>query len=41
MILYWFKVQSAKAANKELVKNYERKVIQEILLGYWQKYLQL
>ena len=41
LILYWFKIQSVKAAKKKLITQYSNKEVQEILYAYWQKYLQL
>jgi len=41
IILYWFKIQAASTARKLLIKHYSKKEVQEILVGYWQKYLKL
>lgn len=40
LILQWFKWQAASAAQKVLISQYNFKEIQEILDGYWQRYLQ-
>ncbi len=40
-MLYWFKIQVTKAARKILIHHYSNNEVQEILLAYWQKYLQL
>lgn len=39
LIIYWFKMQAAKAAKDILVPHYSKDEIQDILTGYWQRYL--
>lgn len=41
ILLYWFKVKAGNSARKILIHHYGKKEVQDILLGYWQKYLQL
>lgn len=41
LLLFWFKIQTAKAAGNLLIQFYSSKEVQEILHLYWQKYLQL
>jgi hypothetical protein len=41
LIIYWFKIQTAKAAKNELAPHFNNKEVQDILHGYWQRYLQL
>src|SRR6266536_1507319 len=41
LMLYWFKIQVTKAARQILIHHYSKMEVQKILLGYWQKYLQL
>lgn len=39
LTLYWFKTQATKAAGDILIASYEKEEVNEILTGYWQKYL--
>ena len=41
LILYWFKIQAAKAAKNVLAAHFSNKEVQDILHGYWQRYIQL
>lgn len=41
LILYWFKIQAAKAAKKVLTPHFNSKEVRDILHGYWLRYLQL
>lgn len=41
IILFWFKIQAAKATKSELALHFDKKEIQRILKGYWKKYLRL
>ncbi|MEO6731242.1 MAG: L-2-amino-thiazoline-4-carboxylic acid hydrolase, partial [Ferruginibacter sp.] len=41
ILLYWFKVQAAKAARKQLIYLYDAETIRQILSGYWLRYQML
>lgn len=41
LIIYWFKIQAAKAAKNVLAPHFNNNEEQDILHGYWQRYLQL
>ena len=41
LIIYWFKIQAAKAAKDVLPPHFDKKEVQDILHGYWQRYIQL
>lgn len=41
LLLYWFKVQAAKAARDILAPDYSRDEIRDILHSYWQRYKRL
>lgn len=41
LIIYWFKIQAAKAAKNVLALHFNNNEVQDILHGYWQRYLQL
>jgi len=41
IILFWFKIEATKAARQVLIHHYNVKEVQQILIGYWQKYLSL
>lgn len=41
LILYWFKIQAAKVSKDILVSHFKSNEVEEILHGYWQRYLRL
>jgi hypothetical protein len=41
LIIYWFKIQAAKAAKKVLAPHFNSKEVRDILYGYWQRYVKL
>lgn len=41
LIIYWFKMQAAKAAKNVLAQHFNNNEVKDILRGYWQRYLKL
>jgi ubiquinone biosynthesis protein len=41
LILYWFKIQAAKAAKNALAPHFNSNEVHDILQGYWKRYLLL
>jgi hypothetical protein len=38
ILLYWFKIQASKSAQRELIKHYNAGTVKQILSSYWQRY---